>query len=461
MASEEAVHLLSDAARSPGPSPNAPGARKGAPDSWSGGLLSLPLSVRRGVEIGALAMTDQGVVSGTSILTSIIVARGCGQEAFGVFVLGMSIVLLVLELQGALISTPYLVNSPPLSGEPARRYGGSALLHQLALAAAVGCCLALGTLVLTSWDARMTVVGWALALGVPFIILRDFLRRHCFARRKYGSAFRMDLGVGFLQLGLVGALAAASWLSASRSLAIVAAASGVGAVIWLRANRADFAPRLRDAIVDARLHWTVGRWVFASGVLWAAAAQLYPWLLAVLRGAADVGAWGSAMGICAVLNVPFLAGQNVLGPRIARARAARDVSGFCVFVLRTSGGFAVVLLSSALPLLLFGGRLLGLLYGRPYAVYGSVVSLLALSMALLAASFTVSRGLFCLERADLDFLVNLVPFAVLLTVGPVLVRGRGVLGAAVTVLLAYAVATGLRVVALLFAASRAVDAHSS
>lgn len=271
----------------------------------------------------------------------------------------------------------------------------------------------------------------------------------------------MDLGVGFLQLGLVGALAAASWLSASRSLAIVAAASGVGAVIWLRANRADFAPRLRDAIVDARLHWTVGRWVFASGVLWAAAAQLYPWLLAVLRGAADVGAWGSAMGICAVLNVPFLAGQNVLGPRIARARAARDVSGFCVFVLRTSGGFAVVLLSSALPLLLFGGRLLGLLYGRPYAVYGSVVSLLALSMALLAASFTVSRGLFCLERADLDFLVNLVPFAVLLTVGPVLVRGRGVLGAAVTVLLAYAVATGLRVVALLFAASRAVDAHSS
>jgi len=420
---------------------------------WSG--------LRQRARTGALAMTDQVVVSGSSLLTSIIVARACGQEAFGIFVLGMSVVLLVLELQGALISTPYLVNSPPLSGDEARRYGGSALLHQLGLAAVVSAGLTLATLVLTSGDSRLRLVGWVLVLGVPFITLRDFLRRHCFARRKFDTAFLMDLGVGVLQVGGLFALGAAAWLSPSRSLAAVAAASGVGAMIWLRGNRRDFSPRLRNAVADAGRNWSVGRWVFASGVLWALAIQLYPWLVAALCGAADVGAWGAAMGISAVLNVPFLAGQNVLGPSIARARASKDTWGFFRYVLWVSAGLAAVVLCAALPILFFGGWVLGLLYGSTYTTYGGVVSLIAAGVVFTTAGFGISRGLFCLDRADLDFGVNLAPFAILLLLGPILVRGWGVLGAAFGLLMAQAVAGGLRVVALVFATSRAAEARSS
>jgi len=416
---------------------------------------------RRRARTGALAITDQGVVSASSLLTSVIVARACGQDAFGIFVLGMSVVLLVLELQGALVSTPYLVNAPALSGGEAQRYGGSALLHNLGLAVVVSAGLALATVVLTSGDSRLSLVGWALVLGAPFITLRDFLRRHCFARLRFGSALLMDLGVGVFQVGGLGALAAAAWLSPSLALATVATASGIGALIWLRANHGDFSPRFRDARADARRHWSVGRWVFASQVLWAAAAQFYPWLLAALRAAADVAVWGAAMGIAAVLNVPLLAGANVLSPSIARARTSRDPWAFFRFVLWVSAGFAAVVLCAALPLLLFGGWLLGLVYGITYTDCGGVVTLIAAGMVFLAASFGISRGLFCLDRADLDFRVNLAPFAVLLFLGPSLVRGWGALGAAFAQSTAHAVSAALRVIALVYATSRAAEARPS
>jgi O-antigen/teichoic acid export membrane protein len=455
------VGLTTGPDQSPRPGSDSVRSSTRTANRWPRLIAAVPARLHGSVRTGTLALADQGIVSVTSILTSIVVARACGQEAFGVFVLGMSIVLLTLELQSALISTPYLVNSPPLSGDRARRYAGSALLHQITLAAIVGAALAFATLVAAPAHLHLRAVGWVLALGVPFIILRDFLRRHCFARRKFGSAFVMDLGVGVAQLAALGTLAVAAWLTASRSLAVVATAAGLGAALWIGANRADFSPDVREAVADARRHWSVGRWVFASGILWAVAAQLYPWLLAALRGAADAGAWGASMGICAALNVPFLAGQNVLGPRIARARPAHDARAFCVLVLRLSAAFAALLLVAALPLLLFGGRFLGLLYGRTYTSYGSAVAVLAVGMAFLAAGFGVSRGLFCLDRADLDFLVNLAPFAVLLLLGPVLVRSHGVLGAAFTALVAYALAAGLRVVALLFASSRAAGAPPS
>ena len=421
----------------------------------------LTARLARRVRAGAVAIVDQGVVSAAGLLTGIIVARACGQAGFGVFVLCMSVVLLLLELQGALISTPYLVNAPSLAGDEARRYGGSALLHQLGLAALTSLGLLVAVFLIRREHPTLAAAGLVLALGAPLITLRDFLRRHCFARLRFDSALVMDAGAAVLQVGGLAALGLVGALSAPLALATVAASSALASVVWLRFNRRDFAPRFKDAGTDAVRNWVVGRWVFASGIAWAAAAQLYPWLIAVLRGAEDVAVWGAAMGVSALLNVPLLAGHNLLGPRIARAKVSCDLSEFRAFVLRVSVSFTVALLIAAVPLFVFGGWLLRLLYGSEYAAYGNVVALLAAGVAMSAASFGLSRGLFCLDRADFDFVVNLVPLAVLLLLGPALVSGRGVLGAALALMTAHGLGAVARAVALVKAVSRAAAARQS
>jgi hypothetical protein len=66
---------------------------------------------------------------------------------------------------------------------------------------------------------------------------------------------------------------------------------------------------------------------------------------------------------------------------------------------------------------------------------------LSLNLLALMLAFNVSRGLFAIERADADFMVNFIPLAVLLTAGVALAREHGVMGAAHG--LALANATGL------------------
>jgi O-antigen/teichoic acid export membrane protein len=79
----------------------------------------------------------------------------------------------------------------------------------------------------------------------------------------------------------------------------------------------------------------------------------------------------------------------------------------------------------------WGGRLVALLYGHQYAGNNLVVAILAVNLLVNAVAFSFSRGLFAVERADLDFLVNFAALFVMVTLGYWLVRAFGPLGAAI------------------------------
>jgi O-antigen/teichoic acid export membrane protein len=80
----------------------------------------------------------------------------------------------------------------------------------------------------------------------------------------------------------------------------------------------------------------------------------------------------------------------------------------------------------------FGGdRLLTLLYGRQYAGNSLVVALLALNLLVTSATFSFSRALFAIGRANTDFLVNFAALFIMLTLGLGLVRHFGPRGAAI------------------------------
>jgi len=81
-------------------------------------------------------------------------------------------------------------------------------------------------------------------------------------------------------------------------------------------------------------------------------------------------------------------------------------------------------------MIFWGGRLIALLYGRQYAGNGLVVTIMALNVLVTATAFPFSRALFAIERADVDFLVNLAALVIMVTLGLWLVRAFGPLGAA-------------------------------
>jgi len=395
---------------------------------------------------GTFALANQGIVSATNFLTGVALGRFCAKEQFGLYMLGFSIVMLMAEVQIALISTPYMIYSPRLESEELRLYNGSSLLHQLIFSLLL-------ILVLAAWSGCLSFgfgppglapILSTLAAVIGFILLREFIRRFCFAHLHMGTALVFDSVISVLQLGGLALLVQFGCLSAKWAIGSIGGACCLASIVWLLLNRKTFAVRRGRSLADLKTNWNFARWVFASGILWAVSMNLYPWFLTVFHGTASAGVWGACLGVLALVNVPLMSLQNFIGPKIAKVYAEGGTGALRRFVFETGLLVGSVMGVLCCALFLLGGPLMTLLYGARYAGHGTVVFVLALSLVAASVAFGFSRALFALERADIDFKVNFVPLLILFTCGIWLTRSQGPLGAAYGLLLANLAAAAVR-----------------
>jgi O-antigen/teichoic acid export membrane protein len=193
----------------------------------------------------------------------------------------------------------------------------------------------------------------------------------------------------------------------------------------------------------------VSRYIFVSSMLWVAGMYLYPWLILHFAGAAAAGAWGACFALANLGNPLVMGIQNIMGPSIAHAHADRSLIDFRAYVLRCTVAFVAIVLPACVVMALLAERLLTLLNGGAYAGYGNVTAILGFTMFLQGISFPMSRGLFSLGRAGLDMAANVGPLVVLAALGALLVGHYGVLGAAISLIIAQFVGSGIRAGAFL------------
>ena len=230
---------------------------------------------------GFLSLADQAVASITNFVTGVIIARASSKEQFGLYMLGFSLILLLSDLQTSLIATPYMVFAPRLKGRAAALYAGSTLIHQAVFSVLAMLALACGALV-TRFGVGPRGMGsvlWALSAVVCLILLREFVRRMCFASFKLGTVFLFDTCIGVGQIAGLLLLGRLGLVSASRAYWLVGSTCGIAVILWLWFDRRFYQLRLDEAVADLKKNWLFGKWVFASGLVWTAATNLYPWLL--------------------------------------------------------------------------------------------------------------------------------------------------------------------------------------
>jgi O-antigen/teichoic acid export membrane protein len=408
-------------------------------------------SSERALNQGFLSLADQAVASVTNFATGVIIARASSKEEFGLYMLGFTLILLVTDLQTSLIATPYMVYAPRLQGRAHAQYTGSTLIHQVVFSL-------LATLVVigAACAARFGVgphglepVLWALAGVGSLIMLREFVRRICFASLKLRTVFIFDAFIGVGQICGLLVLAHFKLLSASRAYWVIGATCGLAVLCWLWLNRHHYHLHIDESVLDLKRNLIFGKWVFASGLLWTASTNLYPWLLAFFHGAAAAGVFAACLGVVSASNPALLGIQNFLGPKIAHVYATRGRIGLRKFVLKISGSMAIPVSLLTLIMIFWGDRFIGLLYGSRYTGNGRVVAILACNLLLSAVVFSYSRALFAIERADLDFALNFAAIFIMLTLGLWLVKIHGPFGAALGLIIAGGVTSILRVGAFL------------
>lgn len=396
---------------------------------------------------GFFGLSDQLLISGAAFATSVLIGRSSTKEELGLYALGLTIMFFVSDFQTAFISTPYAVYSPRLQGDSHRQFTGSTLLHQLTYSVLVLLVMVICMTVLSfaSGPKGFAEVSRSLILVITFVMLKEFIRQLCFASLKAKTVFVLDSFAVLLQIGGLSLLAWHGALSAHRAFLVVGIACGLTSAVWLVLNRAIFVFSLTRAWSEFRHNWIFAKWLAAGNLLWSAAFSLLPWCIAVFQGVEANGVWAVCMGVIGLGNIVLAGTQNLLGPRILHAFAQGGTPAMRRFVLKAAALLVLLTLSFLVFIMIFGDMLIVLLYGQKYSGNSFILSIIALSLVVGSATFPFSRGLFAMERADVDFKINI---AVVATLGlnVYLVRTFGLVGAAYGLLATHSLSTVLRAI---------------
>lgn len=280
-------------------------------------LFGRNLSWSNTVDQSFFSLADQAVASATNFLTGVIIARACSKEQLGLYTLGFSLILLVTDFQTSLITTPYMVYAPRLKGRDHSLYTGSTLIHQLAFCFVTMFGVACGAFAAAHGigPRGLASILWALSVVIALIMLREHARRVSFARLKLKTALLFDTSIAVGQISGLLLLSHFGLLSASLAFWLIGLACGIAVVGWLWSDRECYDPRLNQSRADFKKNWLFGKWVLASGVVWAVSMNLYPWFLAYFHGTVSTGIWAACWGVVSVGSPALLGILNLAGPK--------------------------------------------------------------------------------------------------------------------------------------------------
>jgi O-antigen/teichoic acid export membrane protein len=421
------------------PAPSGPAEASVAARSWVRGA-SGRLSAR--AEVSA-SLLDQAIVSASNFLLAALLARALGIRGYGVFVLALTAVTFVASLQQAWIVAPFVTLWNTRDPAQRGRYESLVLLMQGAFALVSAALIAGGTHAWVAADQRWTEiarVSWPLAGYAAAFLLQDFIRRFFFTRGEPLTAASVDAIAYVGQLGAVAGLAASGALSVETAFAGAGGAFLLAAVYGALRTRATLrGASVRDLASTAAEHWRHSAWMVGSSLLQWSSGNYFLIAAGAVLGAAVPGVIRAAQNIMGLTHVLFLALENVLPGRMARALRnggkpeLRRLFGRSLVAV---GGFT---LAVSLAVALAAAQLLTLVYGASLRGHGFVLWWFAAIYPLIAIT-TVQRFALRAALVSRPFFASYAVTSVLsLALAFPLVRGLGLSGAMLGLLLTQAV----------------------
>lgn len=385
---------------------------------------------------GLLSLVDQGIVSGTSFTTSVIIARCGTSETLGAYFLAWNLVTILQAVQGDLLSAPYTVFSRRRSGDAVAVYTASSLVHQLILAIGSTAVVAfILSLLAHNSGPRLHALrdaGIAFVAAMPFILTRQFHRDLGFARLQIGLTTFVDGCVSAFQLTGLLTLGALHRLDVSSAYLVLGVACGIPTLARFCNQRERLHFNTRLLLEHWRENWSFGRWALAGQVTGRATGYLLPWTLAWFHGEATTGILAACMTLVNMGGTFITGVSNYLTPKAVTAFASGGVDALCAVLRKVAAVYLCVIGTFFIVLTLFGGQLANLVYGPRYAGVETVMALLAFSLLLSSMNIIAGNGLWAMHQPQANFRADFCAMTVGLLVLSLSVREWGATGAALS-----------------------------
>ena len=387
---------------------------------------------KRFFERASWTLVDQCAVSGGNFLVNVMLARSLSEQDYGEFALFLGAIFLLRAVDYSLISYPLSVRLCVVTDDKRPELLGNTVLLAVALSLVLVVLMGFGTTLLEEdrilLPACLCYLCWQAQETSRRILLADF---------RYREAVAGDSVAYGGQVVVMAALVWTDSISLSTALYGMSATFVLGALV--HARKLQFAwPTYAEARPLAVDYLSLGKWSLVSYELVLVRAQLFPWMLAAVAGAAATASLQAGLNIANTMN-PIIFGIGNAIPQVAtQAQQAGGVLGAWRAAYRYMlFGLGPILVICVVGLLI-PDLLLSTIYGpsSPYLGIAVHVQILALAGVLDYIAEMISKTLLGVRAGKLAFFVNVVAVVVALGLAVALIAPMGVFGACLALLAA-------------------------
>ena len=221
--------------------------------------IGAPVKIRAIAGLGAWALCDQVLSSGTNFAVGIIIARSLGPAGLGSFALAFGGWLVMSSFLRAFITQPYMVTASGAGEREWREDTASAAGAQLMLGIAAGIGLLIAGIVVGPTGPTGSALVAVGVFAAPLAI-QDFWRFAAFSRRMPRKAAANDGVWALVQAAALGALIATDTLTAATAMSAWGLGGLAGALVGMAQFRLWPRPG-RDMRSWIRHHAAFGGWI--------------------------------------------------------------------------------------------------------------------------------------------------------------------------------------------------------
>jgi len=382
---------------------------------------------------GGLALFDQGILTGSNFVISILLARWMSADEYGIYAVAFSVFLFLLNFHQALLLEPMLVFGSSVYRQSLRGYLKSLLWLHLCVSLLMIVGLAIGAAYMskTGQSPGLPAALVAVAFVGPAVLLFWLTKRVFYLKLSPAPSAASAVLYCAVLLGGLGVIYKYGLVSAASALLLMGVGGLVSSIVLLtylglrlKSTQAD--PSLRETF---NRHWRYGRWALgANAMMWIPINIFYP-LLGKFSGLAQAGELKALMNFGAPMLQTCAALSSLMLPYTARMLEQRGSAGVNVALKRMT----LLCIGCAIPywivLLLFRGPAFHLLYSGRYLTVMDLLPIVALVSILGSAFFGPAIVLRSLESPASVFGAVTVSSCVALLIGIPLTRAMGVSGA--------------------------------
>jgi O-antigen/teichoic acid export membrane protein len=376
-----------------------------------------------------IAAVDQATLSGLSFLISIILIKHVPKVEYGYYSIGFAILLFVVSVQQAIVSTPLAVLLVEKKDQEKKWYAGSLCYGQFIIIIPV-VCLGLAATALLSYgrlNSTQTWVSASVCFAVIGLILREYLRSYLYAEEQPLEAFKIDAVYIFLVLSLIIPI----YLFFTISVPAIFVITGInGIVIGLFFGRKQGWYYNKDSVRKSYSeNWRYGKWALFGGFVTYISNYSYLYLLGALLGSSSI-AEVQAARLLIMPMVLFRAGWMCIAvPHGSKLRELGQIKRFfkqqvivCLIWMLIMAFYAVFLMSFAelLKNFLFTQKYLNSL---DYFLYWVVVNIIGF------VGSSASFGMQVTKKFDILSKINFLTMIVTLGSAFILISTFGIVGA--------------------------------